>query len=165
MKLKTTLVVNTSSEHAYFDYLRMKMVDEGLVVEGKSPLFAAWMKTLYEPTPTFQAMRTSHPWYVGPKTYYRLAKEFPPRGLVQSPGWIYPDEFQFFSDSRPNLMWLLHKDLGTGFSITVKQPISLNNFQDYFSECCEAVRDIYTGMLRQASAEATFSEIWPEVEA
>ena len=164
MKLKTTLVVGTEAEHNYFDYFRLKMVDEGVQLQAKSPLFGAWMQSFCDAEPTYLALRTTHPWYDGPKAYKKFVREWPPAmGGGESIGWIYPEQVHFFEEGRPNLLWLAHKDLATGINLVVKQPISLNNFQDYFSECCESIRDIYVGLLRKANAEATFSEVWPEV--
>jgi hypothetical protein len=160
LKLKTTILVSVGEERNYFDYFRLTMEDEGLRIEAKSPLFAAWLKSI---TSGFYQTKTSNPWHMGKEKYLALTQQLPPNSLSHL-GWVFLDEYWFFQEGKPNLFWLTHKDLGEGFSILVKQPISLNDFQDYFEQCSTAIRELYVHLLRKASAEATFSELWAPAE-
>ena len=159
MRLKTTLFAEVKEEGTYFEHFKMTMLDEGLQIEAKSPLFASWIKSLVVPG-SGAALPRKNPWYISPTIAYPILSNpdsFPPRGVT---GYIYPGEPGFFSEHQPNLLWLLHPGLAEGFSLTVKQPITLNDFEDYFAKCCDAIRDIYVTQLRKATLQATFSELW-----
>jgi len=160
MKLKTSLQAEVQEEGTYFPLLRMTMLDEGLEIQAQSPLFARWIQSISSGGEEVIRLTKKHPWYLGSTLFYRRLlnlDSFPPRGIN---AFIYPEEHDYFSDGQVNLLWLLHPNLAEGFSLVVKQPISLNNFEDYFAKCCDAIRDIYVTQLRKASLEATFSEIW-----
>jgi hypothetical protein len=150
MKLKTSVIASLEEEDKYFEYLRMKMEDQGLRIQAKSPSFAKWFN---DQSQGVLKVKATNPWSGG--AYHNICLE----NIKGVNGYIYPDDYSFFHDGTPNLLWMVHKELEGGFDLLVKQTISLNNFEDYFSQCCEAVRDLYTTYLRKASLEASFSEL------
>ena len=157
MELVTTtkLTLPSSESITYFGPLSMEMLDEGLLIKGRSPLFAKFIQERYasppEEVPSFKTK------WGKAESFLQLKTAFPPNGIS---AFIRYGEPNYFQDAEPNMIWLLHRDLATGFSLLVEQPISLNNFEDYFTSCCAAIQDIYTKFLRKASAEATFAEVW-----
>lgn len=152
MKLKTTLVASVEEDGVYFDYLRMSMEDDGLRIQAKSPLVGKFIQSLNTP-PTPWLIKKNNPWVKG--TYWNIGDSL--RGVQ---GYFYPEDYGYFHDGSPHLLWLCHTGLAEGFDLVVKQTISLNNFEDYFAKGCDAVRDLYTTYLRKATLEATFSELW-----
>lgn len=150
MKLKTIITSSVDEEGFYFDFLRMRMEDEGLRIQAKSPLFGSYLESISQGP---WVLKKNNPWKGG--TYHNVGEEF--RGVK---GFVYPEDPAYFHDGSPNLLWLCHTKLKEGFDLLVTQAISLNNFEDYFAQSCDAVRDFYIANLRKATLEATFSELW-----
>lgn len=164
MELITELRTKTPQEITYFDYLTMDIVPEGLLVKAKSKVFADWIKAqgIYKDTLSTPALMklksTSYAKLIGPPDlmlYQPLDKwnYGMPYGLAQ---WGFGD---YFGDEKPNLMWLFHPELETGCEFLFRTPISLNNWEDYFTSCCKSIQDIWCKELRTASISATFKEL------
>lgn len=171
-RLRTVVEAEVLEEVGYFDYLDMEMVDEGLLIRAKSPLFGKWIENITDKKVGVVASSAvawaGGTYYIPPGTYDALGNRgvrgpevWPPRG-VQCVAFL--DYSPFFSEGSPNVLWMFHTKLGEGFSLTVRQPTSPNNFEDYFQECVQAVQDIYTTCLRKASLHATFAELWERGE-
>lgn len=153
MKLSTEIITNTPQELVYFDYLTMDIVPKGLLVKAKAPLFAEWIKTQSQKSdggklPTWTLAGSGKFYYPADQWTY-----------TQPWGYAMYNHLKYFADEKPNLIWLFHTELATGCEMTFPEPISINNWEDYFTTSCRAVQDIYTRELRQASVSARFKEI------
>lgn len=160
MKLKTSIQVESGVERTYFELLRFEMVKEGLQISAKSPLFAAWVAGFCKKGETRQL--TSGLWRNIPFAVFKVtAPEFPPPGFS---AYCCPDDGRYFDGSgNANVAWVLHPDLGKGFTCVTRAPLALNDWEDYAQKSFAFVRDVYIRLLRKATVEATFSEIWPKV--
>lgn len=159
MKLSTETTLIIPQDVVYFDMFSVGLERDGVVIKAKAPLFADWIKGT-------QSVKTASG---KPKLYREIGPwdQSSECFLVPDHSWQETKSYGFaptggqgswFWNDRPNLVWLFHVDLGTGMEIKVKQPISLNNWEDYFTACCSTITSIYTQELRQALAEAKFIE-------
>lgn len=170
MQLKVTLQSSTKKEVLFFDELTMLLTPGGLNIKAKSPVFAEWIKSsqvllggvdgteLLEAIKCLPASKSIMTQHLGEeaKNFYCPCEVW----SWQKPyGWAHLQNFEFFSDEKPNLFWLFHKGLAEGFDITVKKQLSINDWEDYFTSCCKAVQEIWVKELRSALLSASFSEV------
>lgn len=170
MDLVTEIKTSVPKEVVYFDHLTMDVVAEGMVVKAKSELFHNWIKSQ-------QALKTGD----GELCTYTIRKSDPvafhnkvgPMGhefYTPQDKWNYSVPYglaqigygEYFVDEKPNLIWMFSTKLGEGTEVLFKTPISLNNWEDYFTTCCKAIQDIWYRELRRVSITAKFKEILEE---
>lgn len=163
MELITEITTKLPKEVVYFDYLTMDLVPQGLLVKAKSKLFSDWIKS----SQSFQANGLHEYW---------THKSTPSRPcLLGSPGqqfytpldkWNYSVPYgiaqlplaEYFLEEKPNLIWLFAVGLDEGTEVLFRHPISLNNWEDYFTNCCRAIQDIWIKELRTVTISASFKE-------
>ncbi len=163
-KYKIEVTAGMLEESTYFETLRMRMIDEGLLITARSPAFATAISAAANRTPTGKASTQvgTDSWKNG-KFFSVNRAAFPPR-QVEGLACFYAQGIHYFYDSCVNVPWLLHVGLGEGFELVVPYPISMNDFEDYFTRSCAAIQDIYRQVLRKGELEATFKVLEGEEE-
>jgi hypothetical protein len=149
-----------AEEVKYFEKLKLELVETGVRIQAKSPMFYDFFAGV---TPKTAA---------GKPTTYGGGDNLPtrimhvPSGLFRSYTTtggrkilFHSTDVNLFHEGCPNLSWLLSLDLGKGLDIVVRQPMSLNDFEDYFSECCTFIQEFYLRNMRRGSLAATFTSV------
>ena len=153
-KYKIAITSSMEDDVEYFELLKMKIVDEGLLISAKSRLFGDYFGGRANKTPggkpsTFQG---THLWKNG--RFYLVERPLPPDVV----GFIRFDmQSKLFWEGSPNLQWFLHTDLSKGFDLLVPEALSLNNFEDYFMGCVTAAQNFHQKVLRRGELEAKLS--------
>jgi len=166
MELVTEVSVKLPSELVYFDYLTMDLDRRGVRIKAKSPTFAEWIRTSQTLSSSPQALSARHPLAqllhpatpeAGTPLFYIPLDTW---SYHRSEGIAHPNYTDYFPESdKPNLFWLFHSQLGEGMDLLWQLPISLNNWEDYFTSCCRAVQDIWAKELRRVTLSAKFKEL------
>jgi hypothetical protein len=147
IEVLTSQVVSDAVE--FFPEFTVSLEKGGLRLRGKSPIFAEYIHS-FKKQQGFR--KAGQPWEKFPlEVVPNLLGDYV---FLGNGVYIRQD-----GELTPNLIWLFHKDLATGFDLTVADPVGLNDLQQYFQDACQLLQEIYVTSIRTAEYSAVLKEI------
>lgn len=157
MQLETLLSAKVDEKLEFFPEFKVSLTEEGIQIYAKSPIFAEMIAKQPGLKPGDDYMMK--PWRGNSlRLYSKLPKLS--RYLSFEYGVWLRNRDEDGPRSNPNLFWLTHPDLAKGCTITIREPIALNDVEDYFTTACASLREIYMHHIRTAEFRAKLSEIF-----
>lgn len=159
MQLETLLSARVDERLEFFPEFKLSLEEEGICIQARSPLFAElFSKQAYRQGSSEELLL--RPWK---DNSLRLFAKTSKLGKYIQP------EYGLFQGRRddgdgllPNLLWLTHPDLGSGCKVVLREPVPLNDLEDYFTSACAALREIYVHHIRSAEFVAKLSEVFKQ---
>jgi len=142
MQLEHEVSIEMDEGVEYFPHFAVESTSSGTRIEVLSPIFAEVLGKLPRNEVKGKGAWTGH-------TFLIPSPEHLEDLYINAGGGLFSSDGE-----TPNMVWMLHPDLGVGVTFEVPEPLSVNNLEDYFTSVCEELRDFYLSKIRKVKLKA-----------